>query len=76
MLETAGNFVLGRVQAYVDLVVQEICATVQITEHPLKSVFFGGGTPSLTFPKQMDQACQAYKFQRSINMRFQAAYTP
>lgn len=42
-------------QAYVDILVQEIKASTPLTDHPLKTVFFGGGTPSLIAPKQLDQ---------------------
>ncbi len=42
-------------QAYVDIVVQEIRASTPLTDQPLKTVFFGGGTPSLIPPKQLDQ---------------------
>ncbi len=42
-------------QAYVDLLVEELGATAQMTEHPLKTVFFGGGTPSLISPRQLDR---------------------
>ena len=42
-------------QAYVDTVVQEIRASTPVTDLPLKTVFFGGGTPSLIPPKQLDQ---------------------
>jgi len=42
-------------QAYVDTVVKEIGASAPLTDQPLKSVFFGGGTPSLIVPKQLDQ---------------------
>ena len=43
------------VQAYVNLLVGKVGATAQITEHPLKTVFFGGGTPSLITPRQLDR---------------------
>ncbi|CAL8464114.1 g3649 [Coccomyxa elongata] len=46
-------------QAYVDIIVQEIRASTPLTDQPLKTVFFGGGTPSLIPPKQLDQIVKA-----------------
>lgn len=48
------------VQAYVDSILDEIFATAQITEQPLRTVFFGGGTPSLISPKQLDRVCTSH----------------
>ncbi len=38
-----------------DTVIQEIKASTPLTDQPLQTVFFGGGTPSLIPPKQLDQ---------------------
>ncbi len=42
-------------QQYVDLLESEIRATPRLSEKPLQTVFFGGGTPSLIAPKQLEQ---------------------
>lgn len=42
-------------QQYVDLLCQEINATVQLPGPPLQTVFFGGGTPSLIPPAMLEQ---------------------
>ncbi|EIE24812.1 radical SAM enzyme [Coccomyxa subellipsoidea C-169] len=46
-------------KAYVDTVIQEIKASTPLTDQPLQTVFFGGGTPSLIPPKQLDQIISA-----------------
>ena len=38
---------------------QEILATASYNEQPLQTLFFGGGTPSLIPPRQLDQILQA-----------------
>ncbi len=42
-------------QAYVELVCREIAATEPCGGAPLQTVFFGGGTPSLIPPAQLQQ---------------------
>lgn len=43
----------GTVEGYVDLLCEEITATPKLNEHPLQTVFFGGGTPSLLSVPQL-----------------------
>ena len=45
----------GTVESYVDLLCQEIAATAKLNEHPLRTVFFGGGTPSLLSVSQLER---------------------
>ena len=40
-------------QAYVDLLCREVAATQPAGGAPLRTVFFGGGTPSLVSPPQV-----------------------
>ena len=42
-------------QEYVNLLCKEISATVKLNGPPLKTVFFGGGTPTLIPPKMLQQ---------------------
>lgn len=42
-------------QEYIDLLCQEINATVQLPGSPLQTVFFGGGTPTLIPPALLEQ---------------------
>lgn len=44
----------GSVESYVELVCEEIRATPKLNEHPLQTVFFGGGTPSLLSVTQLE----------------------
>ena len=46
-------------QAYVDILLQEILSTASYNEQPLQTLFFGGGTPSLIPPRQLDQILRA-----------------
>jgi oxygen-independent coproporphyrinogen-3 oxidase len=46
-------------QAYVDLLIQEIGATASFNEQPLQTLYFGGGTPSLIPPRQLEQIMRA-----------------
>lgn len=46
-------------QEYVDLLCQEINATVQLPGPPLQTVFFGGGTPTLVPPVMLEQILKA-----------------
>eukprot|EP00879_Flechtneria_rotunda_P018650 GHRR01019573.1.p1 GENE.GHRR01019573.1~~GHRR01019573.1.p1 ORF type:complete len:207 (+),score=38.70 GHRR01019573.1:335-955(+) len=43
-----------RMQAYIDLVCSEIRATARLSEKPLQTVCFGGGTPSLVPPHLLE----------------------
>ena len=43
-------------QAYVDLLCREVAATQPAGGAPLRTVFFGGGTPSLVPPPQVPSA--------------------
>ncbi len=45
----------GTVASYVDLLCEEIAATPTLNEHPLSTVFFGGGTPSLLSVPQLEK---------------------
>lgn len=45
----------GTVASYVDSVCKEIATTPKLNEHPLKTVFFGGGTPSLLSVHQLEK---------------------
>ncbi|MBD2105937.1 radical SAM family heme chaperone HemW [Nodosilinea sp. FACHB-13] len=45
----------GTVESYVDRLCEEIAATPKLNEHPLQTVFFGGGTPSLLSVPQLKQ---------------------
>ncbi|MBD1914458.1 MULTISPECIES: radical SAM family heme chaperone HemW [Cyanophyceae] len=45
----------GTVESYVDRLCEEIAATPKLNEHPLQTVFFGGGTPSLLSVPQLEQ---------------------
>ncbi|MBD2110544.1 coproporphyrinogen III oxidase [Nodosilinea sp. FACHB-141] len=45
----------GTVESYVDQLCEEIAATPKLNEHPLQTVFFGGGTPSLVSVPQLEQ---------------------
>ncbi len=45
----------GTVESYVDLLCEEIAATSNLNEHPLRTVFFGGGTPSLLSVDQLEK---------------------
>lgn len=60
------------VQAYVDLLVQEINATASFNERPLRSLYFGGGTPSLISPRQLEQIVRA--LDRRFSIAAGAAY--
>lgn len=44
----------GTVAGYVALLCNEIAATPKLNEHPLQTVFFGGGTPSLLSVSQLE----------------------
>ena len=44
---------------YVNLLCKEISATVNLNGPPLKTVFFGGGTPTLIPPKMLQQLMDA-----------------
>ena len=46
-------------QQYIDLLCQEMDATVQLPGPPLQTVFFGGGTPSLIPPAMLEQVLEA-----------------
>ena len=46
-------------QEYVDILIQEVNAIASFNEQPLQSLFFGGGTPSLIPPRQLDQILRA-----------------
>ena len=46
-------------QEYIDTVCKEIEATVQVPGPPLKTVFFGGGTPTLIPPQLLKQILDA-----------------
>ena len=46
-------------QDYVDLLCREIRATAKLGNEPLKTVFFGGGTPSLIPPQMLQQIFEA-----------------
>ncbi|MGP1383035.1 MAG: radical SAM family heme chaperone HemW [Thainema sp.] len=45
----------GTIAQYVDELCQEIIATPKIANRPLRTVFFGGGTPSLLAVEQVQQ---------------------
>ncbi len=45
----------GTVASYIDLLCEEIAATPKLNEHPLSTVFFGGGTPSLLSVPQLEK---------------------
>ncbi|PZV06466.1 MAG: coproporphyrinogen III oxidase [Leptolyngbya sp.] len=45
----------GTVEGYVDLLCEEMAATPKLNQHSLKTVFFGGGTPSLLSVPQLEQ---------------------
>lgn len=45
----------GTVESYVDLLCAEIAATPKLNLHPLQTVFFGGGTPSLLSVSQLEK---------------------
>ena len=42
-----------------DLLIQEIGATASFNERPLQTLYFGGGTPSLIPPRQLEQIMRA-----------------
>lgn len=44
----------GTVESYVDVLCAEIAATPKLNQHPLQTVFFGGGTPSLLAVPQIE----------------------
>ncbi|WP_035987184.1 radical SAM family heme chaperone HemW [Leptolyngbya sp. KIOST-1] len=44
----------GTVEGYVELLCTEIAATPKLNPHPLQTVFFGGGTPSLLSVPQLE----------------------
>ncbi|HSM83979.1 MAG TPA: radical SAM family heme chaperone HemW [Nodosilinea sp.] len=44
----------GTVESYVDLLCAEIAATPKLNPHPLQTVFFGGGTPTLLSVAQLE----------------------
>ncbi|PSR19633.1 coproporphyrinogen III oxidase [filamentous cyanobacterium CCP3] len=44
----------GTVESYVDVLCGEIAATPKLNQHPLSTVFFGGGTPSLLSVPQVE----------------------
>jgi len=48
-------------QRYVDILCREIKATGAMGAQGLKSVFFGGGTPSLLPPSMLQQILQVLK---------------
>ena len=54
-------------QEYVDLLCQEIQATIQLPGPPLQTVFFGGGTPTLVPPAMLEQILQAIEQRYSIS---------
>lgn len=54
-------------QEYVDLLCQEIKATVQLPGPPLQTVFFGGGTPTLVPPAMLEQILQAIEQRYGIS---------
>ncbi|MGB3137157.1 MAG: radical SAM family heme chaperone HemW [Nodosilinea sp.] len=45
----------GTVESYVELICSEIAATPKLNRHPLQTVFFGGGTPSLLSVPQLQK---------------------
>ena len=47
--------VQSTMQQYVDVLCREIQATASLGQKPLETVFFGGGTPSLTPPDMLQQ---------------------
>ncbi len=51
-------------QEYVDLLIEEIGASVPVGCLPLKTLYFGGGTPSLIAPQQLDRLI------KSVDRRF------
>jgi putative oxygen-independent coproporphyrinogen III oxidase len=55
----------GTIRQYVELLCQEII-TIGAQTLPLETVFFGGGTPSLLSPKQLNQILQALNQQFGI----------
>ena len=46
-------------QEYVDLLIGEISASAQVGGAPLRTVYFGGGTPSLIPPQQLERLIKA-----------------
>ena len=44
---------------YVDLLLREVAATARLNWAPLRSVFFGGGTPSLIRPALLERILEA-----------------
>lgn len=44
---------------YVDLLLREVAATARLNRAPLRSVFFGGGTPSLIRPALLERVLEA-----------------
>ena len=49
----------GFLQEYVDLLIEEINASVPVGLAPLKTLYFGGGTPSLIPPQQLERLIRA-----------------
>jgi coproporphyrinogen III oxidase-like Fe-S oxidoreductase len=75
--------VQSSMQQYVDVVCREIKATGTMGTQGLKSVFFGGGTPSLLPPHMLQQILQVLKDHlgwarqlRTINIRTVLTYLP
>ena len=54
-------------QEYVDLLIQEINATVLLPGPPLQTVFFGGGTPTLVPPALLQQILAALERRYGIS---------
>ena len=46
-------------QEYVSLLIEEINASAPVGELPLRTLYFGGGTPSLIPPQQLDRLIRA-----------------
>lgn len=61
--------VAQRMQEYVDLVCAEVGATRRLSQHPLQTVFFGGGTPSLVPPQLLRKILETLHSQYGIDHR-------
>eukprot|EP01025_Chloroclados_australasicus_P044655 TRINITY_DN4854_c0_g1_i5.p2 TRINITY_DN4854_c0_g1~~TRINITY_DN4854_c0_g1_i5.p2 ORF type:complete len:406 (-),score=28.76 TRINITY_DN4854_c0_g1_i5:223-1440(-) len=63
-LDTKKQFVQNRMEKYINAAITEINCTKIMNMEPLDTVYFGGGTPSLIPPNQLERILQ------SIRQRF------
>jgi coproporphyrinogen III oxidase-like Fe-S oxidoreductase len=56
-----------RFEQYVEKVCREIYLHKRLNSHPLQTVFFGGGTPSLIPPKLLQRVLEALKSRFDIS---------